>query len=166
MSCETIQTCPNGILDPPGAVSVELVVHRNEDLGPRVLRRRHRRIGILDVERETHRRPAEGARLGRAEVGVVLGQKDRRVSDPDLGVDDASVRGGQPGSGLDRPECLVVEVERRFRADDGEVGGNMAGGHGMALQVRDELPTFCPELPCPVHRQRPTDTDNEVVSGQ
>ena len=108
MSWETIQTWPNGSSMRPGTIPVELVVHGDEHLRSRPLRRLHRRVRILDLEREPHRRSAERARLCGAELGVVLRHHDGGIPDPEFGMDDAPVGAGEPGAGLDRPEGIAV----------------------------------------------------------
>ena len=135
-----------GVLDASSPVSIELDVHGDEHLGPRPFGRFHRRIRVLDFEREPHRRSAERERLRGAEIGVVLGHHDGGGPDPELGVDDAPVRGGEPGAALDGAECPGVEIERSGRVDDGDVGGDGMLGHGDAPRVWERAGESAPRF--------------------
>ena len=121
-----------GILDAPGSVAIELVVHGDEHLRSRPLGRCDRRVRVLDLEREPNWGSTEGARLRGTEVRVVFRHHDGRGPDSELGVDDAPVRCGEPGAVLDRPEGIAVEVERRAGVDDRNVGGDVDFGYDGA----------------------------------
>ncbi len=88
--------CPKGSSRSSGAVPVELVLDRADLVRTGRDRLRERRVDVGHVDRERHRRPADGLRAAGVHLGVLVGEHHGRVADLDLGVADLPVRCGDP----------------------------------------------------------------------
>src|SRR5271166_286126 len=76
------------VLDPADAIAVELVGHRPDELCPRRHGALDRAVDVLDIKMDRDRRPADGLRAQRLDLGVLVGQHDAGIADADLGVVD------------------------------------------------------------------------------
>src|SRR5262249_42739754 len=74
------------------AVAVKLVLHRTHLLRAGGDGLAEARVHVLDVEADAHRRAAQRLRAAVAHLGELVGQHDRRVADPDLGVPHLAAR--------------------------------------------------------------------------
>jgi hypothetical protein len=94
-----------------GAVTVELVLDRPDELGAR----RHRALGrgvyILHVEMDVDGAAAARLRSHERHLGIFVGKHDARVADADLGVAELAV-GPRHAHHLGGAERLLVELDR------------------------------------------------------
>src|SRR3954453_18445827 len=100
-----------GVRELAAAVTVELVLHLAQCGGPRLDRGVEDRVGVLHIEVDQHRRPADGLGTEDPDLRVLIGEHYHRVAHLHLGVADLPVRGGHMHA-LATPEDLDVELDR------------------------------------------------------
>src|SRR5919108_2564831 len=77
-------------------VSVELIPHRLHCLSSSSHSPSCNSINIIDVEKDTHRRATYRARAAHIIFWKFVGNHDRRIADPDLGMSDLPIWGRYP----------------------------------------------------------------------
>src|SRR5207237_37490 len=142
------------MLDLTRAIAVELVLDRSHDLGARRHRARNQRVDVVDVEMELHRRAADRRRREDAEVGILVGEHDRRAGDLELGVADSSARLREP-HGLLRAERLPVELDRAGRVLAAEVRAQVRHGFLPSMMWAWACDGGSGKTPPPTHSRRP-----------
>ena len=114
-----------GILDEAGAISIELVLNRLEELRALCGCAFDDFVDVGKVDVEAHRAAANSgcAGVSRAHAGIFVGQHDVGVADFEFGVTDLAVRAGH-ADGFSGSEDFLVVVDGLRRAPDDEVGGD------------------------------------------
>src|SRR5436190_4950970 len=128
------------ILERAGAIAVELVLHRPDDLRAGGARARNSGVDVLHVHVDRHRRSAARLRAEEIHRGEFIREHDARTADPDLGVADRPARAGHAHDLL-RAERLLVELDRVRGAADAEVRRDrvIAGWNRLDLLLRGGL---------------------------
>src|SRR5271166_510546 len=72
------------VLDPADAITVKLIGNRPDKLSARCHSARYGVIDVLDIEMDRDWRTADGFRAERLNLGVLVGQHDSGIADPDL----------------------------------------------------------------------------------
>ena len=111
-----------GILNEAGAVSVELVLNRLQELRAFCGCTLDHVVDIGKIDVEAHRAASYcgGAGVSRAHAGIFVGQHDVGVANFELGVTDLAVRSGHADS-FSRSEDLLVVFDGLRRAPDNQV---------------------------------------------
>ena len=111
-----------GILDEAGAVSVELVLNRLEELRAFCGCAFDNVVDVGEVDVEAYRAAADGGGAGvsRAHAGIFVGQHDVGVADFELGMTDLAVRAGH-ADGFRGTEDFLVVVDGLRRVPDDQV---------------------------------------------
>ena len=115
------------IFDLAGAIAIELVLDRPLERRAGRNRARDDRIGVGDAQAHRHRRAAERLRANDAHFGKLVRQHHAGVAEFELGVADAIAH--RQAVALLGAECRIIEIDRRLRAADAEVG------HGVAVPL-------------------------------
>ena len=121
-----------GILDPAGAIAVELIRHWSDELGSRRHGALDRRVDVFDIEVDRYRRTADRPWAKGLDLGVLVGQHDPRIADLDLGMADPAARGVHPHH-LFGTQRSLIEGDRFVGAAENQIGRH------AVIAVRDRF---------------------------
>jgi peptide/nickel transport system substrate-binding protein/oligopeptide transport system substrate-binding protein len=110
-----------GVREGPHPVAVELVGDRPANRGALVQRPVHHGVHVLGVEEHAHGVSLPALRSHGAHLGVLVGEHEESLADPDLRVHDLPA-GALHAHADRRAERLLVEVDRPRRSVDDQVG--------------------------------------------
>src|SRR5262249_17752270 len=113
-----------GILELPGAVAVELVLHGTKRLRAAFDGAIEGLVDVLHVDAHHHRGTADRLRPAHVHLWVLVREHDHRVADLELRMTDPPVRPAHPHA-LRRAEDRTVERDRGARAVDAEIGTDL-----------------------------------------